>query len=118
MDAQELTFDGPAFNSQPFVINSSALSALLDSDTSMVVETPDINVSMTELLVETQLFSPDMVGENKKLSSSAKISEEFILKVNGEPDYEIIDIGNGKGRNILRYDMDKIENKSNSFYKR
>lgn len=113
--SQELTFDGPAFNSQPFVINSSALSALLDSDTSMVVETPDINVSMTELLVETQLFSPDMVGENKKLSSSAKISEEFILKINGEPDYEIIDIGNGKGRNILRYDMNKIENKIKPF---
>jgi hypothetical protein len=56
-----------------------------------------------------------MVGADKKLSASAKISEEFILKFNGEPDYEIIDIGNGKGRNILRYDMDKIERKVKPF---
>tara|TARA_R110000737_G_scaffold323246_1_gene335808 strand:+ start:830 stop:1921 length:1092 start_codon:yes stop_codon:yes gene_type:complete len=111
---QEITFDGPAFDI-PLKINSTALSTLLDSGTSMVVETPDIDTSMTELLVESQIFPPDMVGADKKLSASAKISEEFILKFNGEPDYEIIDIGNGKGRNILRYDMDKIERKVKPF---
>ena len=82
----------------------------------MVVETPDINISMTELLVESQLFDPKSVGEDKKLGADAKILDTFILKFNGEPDYEIIDLGNGKGRNIIRYDMDKIEKKSNSFY--
>jgi len=111
---QELMFDGPMFEA-PLIINSSALSTLLDSDTSMVVETPDINISMSELLVQSQLFSPDVIGENNILSASAKISEEFIVKFNGAPDYEIIDIGNGKGRNVLRYDMDKIERKLNPF---
>ena len=111
---QELTFDGPLFD-RPLAINSTALSTLLESDTSMVVQTPDLNVSMSELLVETQLFTPDMVGEDKKLSAAAKISDEFVLKFNGEPDYEIIDIGNGKGRNVLRYDMDKIERKITPF---
>ena len=86
--AQELVFSGPLLE-EPLVINSAALQSLLDADTSMVVETPDIN--------------------------SAKISEEFILKFNGEPDYEIIDIGGGKGRNILQYDMDKIERKLQPF---
>ena len=111
---QELMFDGPIFEA-PLIINSSALSTLLDSDTSMVVETPDINTSMSELLVESQLFTPEMIGKNNTLSASAKISEEFLVKFNGAPDYEIIDIGNGKGRNILRYDMDKIERKLNPF---
>jgi len=112
--AQQLTFTGPILET-PLIINSSALQSLLDSDTAMVVETPDINISMTELLVETGIFPPDDVGENGKLSSGAKISEEFILKFNGEPDYEIIDIGGGKGRNILQYDLDKIERKIQPF---
>ena len=31
-------------------------------------------------------------------------------------DYEIIDIGMGKGRNILKFDLDKITKKSTTFY--
>jgi|TARA_R110002012_G_scaffold156795_1_gene317842 hypothetical protein len=112
--AQELMFNGPLFE-QPLIINSAALQSLLDSDTSMVVETPDINKGMTELLVQSGLFMPENVGEDGQLSASAKISEEFILKFNGEPDYEIIDIGGGKGRNILKYDTDKIERKLQPF---
>ena len=111
---QEITFTGPAFD-KPLVINSAALKSLLEADTSMVVETPDINVSMTELLVESQLFDPKSIGEDKKLGADAKILDTFILKFNGEPDYEIIDLGNGKGRNIIRYDMDKIEKKVTPF---
>ena len=111
---QEITFTGPVLD-KPLVINSAALKSLLESDTSMVAETPDLNLSMTELLVESQLFNHESVGEDSKLSASAKISEAFILKFNGEPDYEIIDLGNGKGRNIIRYDMDKIEKKVTPF---
>ena len=111
---QQLTFTGPAFET-PLSINSAALSTLLDADTSLIADTPDINTSMMELLVEAGVFSPDNIGENKKLSAAAKISEEFILKFNGEPDYEIIDIGGGKGRNVLRYDLDKIDKKVEPF---
>jgi len=111
---QQLNFTGPAFET-PLSINSAALSTLLDADTSLIADTPDINISMMELLVESGLFSPDMVGEDKKLSAAAKLSEEFILKFNGQPDYEIIDIGEGKGRNILRYDLDKIAKKVEPF---
>ena len=36
----------------------------------------------------------------------AKIAEEFVMKnPDGSYDYEIIDIGNGKGRNILKFDF-------------
>ena len=111
---QQLIFTGPAFET-PLSINSAALSTLLDADTSLIADTPDINISMMELLVESGLFSPDMVGEDKKLSAAATLSEEFILKFNGQPDYEIIDIGEGKGRNVLRYDLDKIAKKVDPF---
>ena len=112
--SQQLMFTGPMLDT-PLVINSSALQSLLDADTSMVVETPDLNAGMDQLLVESGLFTPDSIGENGKLSAAAKISEEFILKFNGEPDYEIIDIGGGKGRNILQFDLDKIERKLQPF---
>jgi len=111
---QQITFTGPAFET-PLSINSAALSTLLDADTSLIADTPDINKSMMELLVEAGIFSPDDIGENQKLSAGAKISEEFLLKFNGEPDYEIIDIGDGKGRNVLRYDLDKIDKKIEPF---
>ena len=108
--SQQLTFLGPGFDT-PLSINSAALSTMLDSDTSLVADTPDLAGDMGRLLVETGIFPPDSIGENQQLSSAAKISEEFILKFNGEPDYEIIDIGNGKGRNVYRYDIDKIDKK-------
>jgi len=111
---QQITFTGPAFIA-PLSINSAALSTLLESGTSLVADTPNIDESMSELLVETGIFSPDMVGEDKKLSAAATLSEEFILKFNGQPDYEIIDIGEGKGRNVLRYDLDKIAKKVDPF---
>lgn len=112
---QQIIFTGPGFTEGPLSINSAALSTMLESGTSLVADTPDINAGMMELLIESQIFSPGSVSEDKKLSAGAKISEEFILKFNGEPDYEIIDIGNGKGRNVLRYDLDKIEKKINPF---
>jgi len=112
--SQELFFNGPGFVI-PLIINSIALATLLESGTSIVASTPDINKSMDELLVETGIFPPDAVDEKGMLSAGAKISEEFIIKFNGEPDYEIIDIGNGKGRNILRFDLDKIEKKVTPF---
>jgi len=111
---QQLVFTGPGFD-KPLQINSAALSTLLESDTSLVADTPELSKDMSKLLVESGIFPPDAVGENQQLSAAAKISEEFILKFNGKPDYEIIDIGEGKGRNILRYDMDKIDKKVEPF---
>ena len=47
-----------------------------------------------------------------ELGATATISEEFIMKnPDGSYDYEIIDIGNGKGRNLLKFDMNKITQK-------
>jgi len=111
---QEISFTGPAFDNS-LVINSAALSTLLESETSLVADTPKLDEGMSDLLVESALFSPDMVGEDKKLSAAATLSEEFILKFNGQPDYEIIDIGEGKGRNVLRYDLDKVAKKVEPF---
>ena len=57
-----------------------------------------------------------MVGENGELSAGAKITQEYvIINPDGTPDYEIVDIGNGKGRNMLKYDLDKIEKKVSPF---
>ena len=113
---QELVFQGPMFY-RPLVFNSSTVASLLDSGTYLVAPTPDLPKEMQELLVETGLFNPDMFDKKtKKLIDGAKISEAFILKnVDGSPDYEIIDIGNGKGRNVLRYDIDKMERKATPF---
>jgi len=112
--SQELVFDGPLFDKK-LIINSSTLTSLIESGTDLIAETPDINKDMLRLLTEVGIFSADMVGENGELTAVAAISDEFVLKANGQPDYEIIDIGNGKGRNVLRYDMDKIERKVTPF---
>jgi len=130
--SQQIEFMGPAFKRKqnilfqgniievevdhPLIINSSALGALIDSDTSLVASTPDIGKDMLRLLPETGLFIQEMINENKELKANAKISEEFIIKnADGTFDYEIIDLGGGKGRNVLKFDMDKIEKKVTPF---
>ena len=113
--SQQIAFYGPAFE-EPLIINSTSLQALIDSDTSLLASTPNINKDMLLLLSETGLFMQEMIGENKQLKSNAKISEEFVIKnPDGSFDYEVIDIGNGQGRNVLKYDMAKIEKKVTPF---
>ena len=112
---QQISFTGPALET-PLTINSASLKALIDSDTSLVVPTPDIGKDMLRLLPETGLFIQEMINENKQLKGNAKISEEFVMKnADGSFDYEIIDLGNGKGRNVLKYDMEKISKKVTPF---
>ena len=113
--SQQIVFLGPAFET-PLVINSAALNALLGSDTSLVVSTPDISKDMLRLLTEIGLFAQEMIGENGELSAAAKISKEFIMmNPDGSFDYEIIDLGDGKGKNVLKYDLEKIEKKITPF---
>ena len=100
----------------PLIINNSSLNALLDSDTSLVVSTPDIGSAMLLLLPGTGLFAQEMINENKELKATAKISEEFVMKnADGSFDYEIVDLGNNQGKNVLKYDMNKIEKKVTPF---
>ena len=130
--SQQIEFRGPLFKRKqkvpfqgqllevdvdnPLIINNSSLSALLDSDTSLVVSTPDVNTAMLLLLPETGLFVQEMINENKELKANAKISEEFVMKnADGSFDYEIIDLGNNQGKNVLKYDMEKIEKKVTPF---
>ena len=128
--SQQIVFTGPAFKTiqqdpftfetfeieNPLIINNSSLISLLESDTSLVVSTPDINKAMLLLLPETGLFMQEMINENKELKATAKISEEFVMKnADGSFDYEIIDLGNNQGKNVLRYDMEKIEKKVTPF---
>jgi hypothetical protein len=116
--SQQIVFVGPAFT-EPLVINNTALGSLNKAGTSLVVSTPDIDSEMLTLLTEVGIFSPDMVGENGQLTAGAKITEEYvIMNPDGSFDYEIVDIGNGKGRNILKYDLDKIEKKVTPFLER
>jgi len=113
--SQQIVFLGPAFET-PLVINSSALISLVDSDTSLIASTPNINEDMLRLLTEIGLFTQNMIGENGELTSNAKITEEYVMmNTDGSFDYEIIDLGNGKGRNVLKYDLNKIEQKITPF---
>lgn len=112
--SQTIIFDGPLFKS-PLVINSTALVALIKSETDLIAETPDIQAEMQTLLTKVGLFTPDQIIEGS-LSPMAIVSDEFVMKnPDGSYDYEIIDIGNGKGRNILKFDMNKIMMKSEPF---
>ncbi len=117
---QTINFTGPMFNILgvpfPLTINSSAIESILESGNSLVAVTPDINKEMLKLLTEVDLFAKESVLENGQLAPNARISEEFVLKnPDGSFDYEIIDIGGGKGRNVLKYDIDKIERKASPF---
>ena len=113
--SQQMVFEGPGFD-EPLSINSATLKSLIDSGTSIVTSTPDIEGDMSALLLETGLFSAEDAMEDGSLGPNAKITEEFVLKnPDGSFDYEIIDIGGGKGRNALKYDMDKINRKADPF---
>ncbi len=110
----ELTFTGPMFE-EPLVLNSSALESLQQLGVGIVAETPDVNALMMKLLTNIGLFSVEQIIDGE-LSPIAVISDEFVLKnPDGSYDYEIIDIGNGKGRNILKFDMDRITRKAMPF---
>jgi len=113
--SQEMEFIGPMFD-EPLIINSYTLTSLLDSDTSIVASTPDINKDMMRLLTETTIFNKEDIGPEGDLLPTAKIQEQFIMKgPDQKPIYEIIDIGMGKGRNVLRFDLDRIEKKASPF---
>ncbi len=112
--SQTIVFDGPMFE-YPLAINSTALTALIKSNTDLIAETPDIQAEMQTLLTKVGLFTQDQIIEGE-LSPMATISDEFVIKnPDGSYDYEIIDIGGGKGRNILKFDLDKIKTKAEPF---
>jgi len=129
--SQEIMFEGPMFTTEiphpldpshmvvvpdPLIINSVALVALSESDTTLVSSTPDLNKEMLALVTKVGLFDPSNILEDGSLSPTAVIADTFILKnPDGSYDYEIVDIGNGKGRNILKFDLDKINKKSTPF---
>jgi len=102
---------------QPFIINNDALDALLESGTDIVAETPDINKDMLRLLGEVGVMAGNSTNpETGELMPGAKIAEEFVLKdKQGQYIYEVVEIGDGMARNILRYDLDKIERKVTPF---
>tara|TARA_R100001509_G_scaffold27705_1_gene14511 strand:- start:8577 stop:9680 length:1104 start_codon:yes stop_codon:yes gene_type:complete len=114
--SQTIIFKGPLLE-KPFIINSSALETLLDSGTGIIAETPDVNKDMLRLLSEVGVMAGGSTNpETGELMPKAKIADEFVLKnSDGSYDYEIVDIGNGKGRNLLKFDLDKIERKVTPF---
>ncbi len=113
--SQEITFEGGILDKK-LIINSNTLTALINSGTDLVAETPDINADMLKLLVDSGVLNSESADEEGNLTPDAAIADEFILKnTDGSFDYEIIDIGMGKGRNILKFDMDKIQRKVEPF---
>ena len=111
-----MIFEGPMLD-KPFVINSDALDALMESGTDIVATTPNINKDMLRLLGEVGVMAGGSSNpETGELMPGAKIADEFVLKnSDGSYDYEIVDIGMGKGRNLLKFDLDKIERKVTPF---
>jgi hypothetical protein len=114
--SQTIVFDGPLLDN-PFIVNSSALETLLESGTGIIAETPNINSDMLRLLSEVGVMAGNSTNpETGELMPGAKIAEEFVLKdKQGQYVYEVVEIGDGMARNILRYDLDKIERKVNPF---
>ena len=114
--SQVIVFSGPMLE-KPLVVNSDTLSALLESGSDMVTPTPDINGDMLRLVSEVGVLAGKSTNpETGELLPGAKIADEFVLKnQDGSYNYEIIDIGMGKGRNILKFDLDKIERKVTPF---
>jgi len=114
--SQSIVFEGPILD-QPFIVNSDALDALLESGTDIVAETPDVNKDMLRLLGEVGVMAGNSTNpETGELLPGAKIAEEFVLKdKQGQYIYEVVEIGGGMARNILRYDLDKIERKVTPF---
>lgn len=113
--SQEITFEGPLFE-KPLIINSNTLNSLIKANNDLVTETPDINADMLKLLIDSGVLAEGSSDENGQLVPEAAIADEFILKnTDGSYDYEIIDIGMGKGRNILKFDIDKIIRKTKPF---
>ncbi len=113
--SQEIIFEGPLLE-KPLIINSNTLNALLTSGNDLVTETPDINADMLKLLIDSGVLAKGSADENGQLLPGAAVADEFILKnSDGSYDYEIINIGMGKGRNILKFDLDKIKRKAQPF---
>ena len=113
--SQSITFEGPLFQ-VPLIINNNTLLALIGSGTDLVATTPDINKDMLKLLTDVGVMAEGAADEEGNLLPGASISDEFVLKnSDGSYDYEIIDIGMGKGRNTLKFDLDKIEKKVKPF---
>lgn len=113
---QEIVFNGPFFE-KPLVINSTTLEGLLNAQSNLVAVTPDINKEMLALLSELGIMEAESNNpETGALTPQAKISEDFILKnQDGSYDYEVVEIGEGKGRNILKFDLDKIMRRIDPF---
>jgi len=113
---QEIIFNGPFFE-KPLIINSTTLEGLLNAKSNLVAITPDINTEMLALLSELGIMEAGSNNpETGQLMPQAKISEDFILKnQDGSYDYEIVEIGEGKGRNILKFDLDKIMRRIDPF---
>lgn len=114
--SQEIIFNGPFFE-VPLIINSNTLESLLNAQSNLVAMTPDINKEMLGLLSELGIMEAGANNpETGELKPQARVSDEFVLKnSDGSYDYEIIDIGMGKGRNLLKFDMDRIKRKANPF---
>ena len=113
---QEMVFWGGQLP-RALIINSSTLNTLLQNETYLITPTPDIPTRMKILLTEIGLFDKKMIdAKTKFLMNNAKILEEFVLKnPDGSAMYEVVEIGNGMARNIVKYDLDKIQRKTNAF---
>jgi len=113
---QELIANGPGLREGGLKINSGTLESLTEAGQSIVAQTPEIEKDMESLLAESQLFDVSMVGKDGKLTGDASINEEFILKgPEGKPVYEEIELGEGKARNVLQYDEEKLAAKLKPF---
>ena len=75
--SQEIVFEGPLFE-KPLVINNNTLSALLESNTSLVIETPDVNADMLKLLVDSSVLADGSTDEEGNLLPEASLFDEYL----------------------------------------
>ena len=108
-----LKASGPGFKNGGLEIAADALKSIIKSGGAMLAETPKVQPEMVD--ITSKLLEDQSMVQNENFSDDAKISEQFFVKEDGKFKYEQIEVGEGKARNVLVPDMERIEAKAKPF---
>ena len=108
-----LRASGPGFKNGGLEIAADALKSIIKSGGAMLAETPKVQPEMVD--ITSKLLEDQSMVQKENFSDDAKISEEFFVKEDGKFKYEQIEVGEGKARNVLVPDMERIEAKAKPF---
>ena len=108
-----LKASGPGFKNGGLEIAADALKSIIKSGGAMLAETPKVQPEMID--ITSKLLEDPSMAEGANFSDDAKISDQFFVKEGGKFKYEQIQVDEGKARNVLVPDMERIEAKAKPF---